>query len=163
MKIMVSAAGGDLDSRVSPVFGRAEYYILVDTEDGSYQSLENPASGQSSGAGIKAAQFVLNKNPEALIASNIGPNAFEVLSAGTLDCYEAIEGTVKEAVEAFQRNQLRPLGSANAPSHSGTAPANGGAESSQEQLEKLSRRLKELRGQVAEIIQQIDTLTKEQQ
>lgn len=162
MKIMVSSAGGAMNSRVSPVFGRAEYYILVDTEDGSIQSLENPASDQSSGAGIKAAQFVLEKNPEALIASNIGPNAFEVLTAGALECYEAIEGTVQEAVDAFGRNELRALGSANAPSHSGTAPPAGGAASGQEQLQQLSRRLKELRGQVAEIIQQIDLLTKEQ-
>lgn len=165
MKVIVSSSGSEMDSKVSPVFGRAEYYMLVDTEDDSHEPLKNPAAGQSSGAGIQAAQFVLKREPEVLIASNIGPNAFEVLSAGSLECFEAPDGTVREAIDAFGRGELRPLGSANASSHSGISGSRGtdAGGSAEEQLEALSKRLRELRGQVAEIVQQIDLLTKEQQ
>lgn len=165
MKVIVSSSGSDIDSPVSQVFGRAEYYILADTDDLTHEALENPATGQSSGAGVMAAQFVLEQAPGALISANIGPNAFQVLSAGSVECFAAPEGTVKEAVQAFARGELSSLSSPNARSHSGTA---GGTASDQprsgsgEDLEKLARQLRDLRSQVAEIIQQIDSLTKEQ-
>ncbi len=165
MKIIVSSSGREMNSPVSPVFGRAEYYILVNTEENSHEALENPAAGQSSGAGIQAAQFVLKREPEALIASNIGPNAFEVLSAGSVECFAAPEGTVREAVEAFGRGELKTIGSANARSHSGMSGSRGkdpAVTTGEDQLVQLAERLRELRGQVAEIVQQIDLLTKEQ-
>lgn len=165
MKVIVSSSGSDMDSSVSQVFGRAEYYILADTDDLSHEALENPATGQSSGAGVMAAQFVLEQAPGALISSNIGPNAFQVLSAGSVECFAAPDGTVKEAVEAFSRGELTSLSSPNARSHSGTAGRTGGHEprsGSGNDLERLAGQLRDLRGQVAEIVQQIDSLTKEQ-
>lgn len=165
MKVIVSSTGPEMGSEVSRVFGRAEYYLLVDTGDMSAQPLKNPATGQSSGAGIRAAQFVLEQKPEALISSNVGPNAFEVLSAGGVECYSAPPGSVKSAVEAFEKGTLESLSSANAGSHSGITGAgvsDGPADSSgEEQLEMLAKRLRELRGQVADIIDKIDQLTKE--
>lgn len=165
MKVIVSSTGRDMDSHVSQVFGRAEYYILADTEDLSHEPLENPATGQSSGAGVMAAQFVLEQSPQALISANIGPNAFQMLSAGSVECFAAPEGTVKEAVEAFARGELTSLSSPNARSHSGMAGRARGGEprtGSGDDLAKLAEQLRDLRGQVAEIVQQIDSLTKEQ-
>ena len=63
MKVIISSSGESIDSSISPVFGRTEYYLLVNTEDLTHESFVNPASSQSSGAGIQAAQFVLKKDP----------------------------------------------------------------------------------------------------
>ncbi|MCD4702073.1 MAG: NifB/NifX family molybdenum-iron cluster-binding protein [Candidatus Aegiribacteria sp.] len=166
MKVIVSSTGGSIDSSISTVFGRAEYYVLVDAEDFAHESFENPAVNQSSGAGIQAAQFVLKKNPGSVISSNIGPNAYEVLSAGSILCYTATGGTVREAVEAFNRGDLPMMGGANADSHSGMA-RNAGAPSKnsadeKDDLETLTARLRELRGQVAEILQKLDDIREEQ-
>lgn len=165
MKVIVSSSGSEMESTVSQVFGRAEYYILADTEDLSHEALKNPAASQSSGAGVMAAQFVLEQEPRALISSNIGPNAFQVLSAGSVECFAAPEGTVREAVEAFTRGELTSLSSPNARSHSGTAGRTISKESasgSRDELEELAEQLRDLRSQVAEIVQRIDNLTKEQ-
>lgn len=161
MKIIVSSSGNDMGSSVSGVFGRAPYFILVDTEDLLYEAFGNPAADLNSGAGIQAAQFIMGKKPEALISTNIGPNAFEVLEAGSVPCYQSVEGTVAETVEAFSCGDLRALGSANAESHSGTVDTDG-PENGSSELEELSARIETLRGQIAEIVDSIDRLTEEE-
>jgi predicted Fe-Mo cluster-binding NifX family protein len=162
MKVIVSSTGKSVDDPISTVFGRTEYYLLVDAEDFSHESFENPAINQSGGAGIQAAQFVLKKKPGAVISSSIGPNAYEVLSAGSVPCYTATGGTVRETVEAFNRGELPMMGAANADSHSGIAGnAAGHSESTaaqENELEMLSAKLRDLRGQIAEILQQLDRI-----
>ncbi len=162
MKVIVSSTGKGVDDTISTVFGRAEYYLLVDTDEFSSESFENPAVNQSSGAGIQAAQFVLKQNPESVISSSIGPNAYEVLTAGSIPCYTATGGTVRETVEAFNRGELPMMGAANADSHSGmarnTADLTNKAGGEENELEILSARLRDLRGQIAEILQQLDRI-----
>lgn len=165
MKVIVSSAGSEIESPVSPVFGRAPYYLLVDTEDMSSQSYSNPATAQSSGAGVEASQFVLEKKPDAVISSNIGPNAYRVLQAAEIPCFNVEEGTVKEAVEAYRKDELSLLGQANARSHSGMgggAPSrNPGRNPSDtgEDLQQLAEKLRDLRGQVAEILEQLNRIS----
>lgn len=165
MKVLVSSTGSEIESPVSPVFGRAPYYLLVDTEDMSSQSYINPATAQSSGAGVEASQFVLEKEPDVVISSNIGPNAYRVLQAAEVPCFNVEGGSVKEAVEAFSREELSLLGQANASSHSGMG---GGAPSrkprnnpsgDQDELQLLAERLRDLRGQVAEILDQLNRIS----
>ncbi len=162
MKVMVSSSGRTVDSSISTVFGRAEYYLLVDTDDLTHECFENPAVNQSGGAGIQAAQFVLEKGPGTVISSNIGPNAYEVLSAGSVPCYTTVGGTVRETVEAFNRGELTAMRAANAGSHSGmaqkTAIVPERDSDDEKELRKLSARLRDLRAQVAEILQQLDRI-----
>lgn len=166
MKVIVSSTGNDVDSVISPVFGRTKFYLLVNTEDFSFDSFENPAVTQSGGAGIQAAQFVLKKNPDAVLSSNIGPNAYEVLSAGSVSCYIAKGGTARETVEAFNGGDLQMMGTANAGSHAGMAGSSASqsekAAGENDDLEMLSARLRDLRGQVADILKQLDRIMEEQ-
>ncbi len=165
MKVIVSSSGVNVDSSISSVFGRAEYYLLVDTGDFSCESFENPAAGQASGAGIQAAQFVLKRNPGSVISASIGPNAYEVLSAGSVPCYTAAGGTVRETIEAFNQGELPMMGAANADSHAGrirnasepSEKAGGG----EDDLEMLTARLRDLRGQIADILQKLDRIGEE--
>lgn len=162
MKVMVSSTGPDIDSEVSPVFGRAEYYLMVDSEDLTFESFENPSLSQDSGAGIMAARFVLEKGPESLISSNIGPKAFDVLSAGSVKCFTAKGGTVGEAVESFVRGELRTVEGATAPSHTGI----GGrgvrktpeGKATGDDPEELVARLRQLRDQVGEIAGKLEEI-----
>lgn len=162
----MSSTGNSVDSLISPVFGRAKFYLLVNTEDFSFESFENPAVTQSGGAGIQAAQFVLKKNPDAVISSNVGPNAYEVLSAGSVSCYIAKNGTARETIEAFNGGDLKMMGAANAGSHAGMAGSSANPSESatgeKDDLEMLSARLRDLRGQVADILKQLDRIMEEQ-
>ena len=109
MKIAVSAQGPDLDSALSPVFGRCPYYILVDTDTMAFQAFPNAAMGAGGGAGIQAGQFVASQGAGAVITGNLGPNAFQVLQAAGLSVFTIQGGTVREAVEAYKAGKLQAV------------------------------------------------------
>ncbi len=101
MKVAVSASGVDLEAAVDPRFGRCPYYVVVDTDTMEFEAVQNSATGQASGAGIAAAQFVSQTGAQAVISGNIGPNAYQALSAGGIAIYTGASGSVREAVEAL--------------------------------------------------------------
>jgi predicted Fe-Mo cluster-binding NifX family protein len=121
MRVVVSAQGDTLDAPASPVFGRCPTYVFVDSETMEFEAVPNPAMNQGEGAGIQAAQFVLNRGAEALLTGNLGPNAFAVLQAAGVPGYLVPEGTVRQAVEALNVGKLRPLGDANVAAKAGAA------------------------------------------
>ena len=119
MKIVVPANGVNLDAPASPVFGRCSTYIFVDTETMHFEAVENPAVSASGGAGIQAAQFVIERGAQAVLTGNVGPNAFGVLRAASIHTYLFEGGTVREAIEAYKRGLLQSVGEANVAAHSG--------------------------------------------
>ena len=126
MKIVVTATGQGLDAPASPIFGRSAYFVLVDTESMDCESLSNPAVGASGGAGIQAAQFLSGHAVHAIVTGNVGPNAFQVLSAAQIPVYLTKGATVRQAVEAFAKGELSQTDSPSARSHSGTGGRGGG-------------------------------------
>ena len=52
MKIAVTSTGSDLDAQVDPRFGRAEYLLIVDTDNLEFQVIENPGTQAPGGAGV---------------------------------------------------------------------------------------------------------------
>lgn len=121
MKVAVSATGDGLDSAVSPVFGRCPFYLLVDTESMEWSAVANPAMGAAGGAGIQAAQFIVEQGVQALLTGNVGPNATDVLNAAGVAIYPVTQGTVREAVEAFRSGKLQDIGEATVPADTGKA------------------------------------------
>ena len=119
MKIVVSAQGDNLEAPASPVFGRCPTYVFVDTQTMKFEALPNPAMNQGGGAGIQAAQFVVEHGAQAVLSGNLGPNAFDVLEAAGIPGYLVVEGTVRQAVEAFKAQRLQPMGGANVAAHAG--------------------------------------------
>ena len=119
MKIAVSAEGSSLDAPVDPRFGRAAYFILVDSESGEVEALLNASASEGHGAGVQAAQFVVQQGVEAIIAGRIGPNAFQVIDASGIDVYTSQSGTVAENVAAFGAGQLSAQNGASGPAHAG--------------------------------------------
>ena len=118
MRIVVSAQGDTLDAPASPVFGRCPTYVFV-SETMQFEAVPNPAMNQGGGAGIQAAQFVVERGAQAVLTGNLGPNAFDVLEAAGIPSYLVPEGTVRQAVEAFRVGRVRPMGSANVAAHAG--------------------------------------------
>ena len=41
MKVAVSSSGGDLDAQIDPRFGRCAYFIIVETDDMSFEVFDN--------------------------------------------------------------------------------------------------------------------------
>ena len=87
MKVVVTATGEGLDAPTSPIFGRSQFLVLVETDTLECETLSNPAISASGGAGIQAAQFLTGHGVHALVTGNVGPNAFQVLSAANVPVY----------------------------------------------------------------------------
>ena len=125
MKIVVTAEGAGLDAPASRVFGRCQTYVFVETDSMEVENVENPAIDSPSGAGIEAAQFVVEQGAEAVVTGNVGPNAFSVLEASGVPVYLLQGGTVGEVVEAYKEGELAEAGGATGPAHAGMGRGGG--------------------------------------
>ncbi len=119
MKICITSEGKTLDSRVDPRFGRCQNFIFFDIDTGTLEALENTNAQFQGGAGIQSAQLVNSKDAKAVLTGNVGPNAFQTLSAAGIRIYTGVSGTVQEAVEAFKSGKLKITESPNAGSKFG--------------------------------------------
>jgi predicted Fe-Mo cluster-binding NifX family protein len=125
MKIAVTATAEGLDAGASPIFGRSQYIVLVDTDTLESETLPNPAISASGGAGIQAAQFLVGRGIQALVTGNVGPNAFQVLDAANTPVYLYHGDTVRGAVQAFTNGELTQATGPSARSHSGMGGGRG--------------------------------------
>ena len=103
MLILVGADGKNSESPVAKRFGHAEYFIVYDTVQESFESYENNDEGHNH----KNLEEFLDKGVEAFIVGNIGPHAFELINTPKSKIYLARQLTVKEAIDKFKKNELR--------------------------------------------------------
>jgi predicted Fe-Mo cluster-binding NifX family protein len=118
MKIAITTKGKDLDSKIDPRFGRAESFIIYDTKECKYEVIDNIQNVESQqGAGIQAAQNIVDKGANALITAHCGPKAFRVLSSAGVKIYVLGEGSVRTAIERFKNNKLQEMSDPNTEGH----------------------------------------------
>jgi predicted Fe-Mo cluster-binding NifX family protein len=116
MKLCVTSTGNSLDAKVDFHFGRAPYFLIVNTDTMEFDVVKNTTLAAGKGAGISAAQMILDKSAAAVLTGIIGPNAFDALRFAHVDIYEGLSGsdTVREAVEKFKKGEygqsLEPSG-----------------------------------------------------
>ncbi len=108
MKVAVSTQSSDLDSLVDPRFGRAAWFVIVDSESGKWTAVDNrPNAGAGGGAGVQAGTVVVDQGAEAVITGNVGPNAHKVLAAAGIEIYQAGNGTTaREALRSLNTHEL---------------------------------------------------------
>ncbi len=109
MKVAITSTGPTLDSPVDPRFGRAAYFIIVDTDTMEYQAFPNPAVNATGGAGTMAAQFVASQGAQAVVSGEVGPNALAALQAAGLQIITGMTGTVREVVERIRAGNFSYL------------------------------------------------------
>lgn len=108
-KIAVSSEGPTLDDRVDPRFGRAAGFVVVDLDTMETRYIDNGQSqAMSQGAGIHAAELVARAGVSCLLTGQVGPKAFQSLSAAGIKIGQKLEGlTVRQAVERFKSGEVQ--------------------------------------------------------
>ena len=119
MKIAVSSTDKDLDAEVDQRFGRCKYFLIVDLENMNFDVISNESIMASGGAGIKAAETVVNNGAEVLITGNIGPNAHKTLATGGVKIYTGAKGSIKDAIKSYKNNELNQTDNPNVGNHHG--------------------------------------------
>ena len=118
MKVAVTSQGQDMTSAVDPRFGRAKFFVLVDSETGQSSAHDNAQNvNAAQGAGIQAARNVIELGAEAVVTGNVGPKAFSALSAGGVKVYLGASGSVSEAIEQLGAERLECVSKANVDGH----------------------------------------------
>jgi predicted Fe-Mo cluster-binding NifX family protein len=118
MKIAVTSQGQELSSPVDPRFGRAKYFVVVDTDSGQSTAHDNSQNlNAAQGAGIQAGRNVAGLGVSAVITGNVGPKAFTTLEAAGVKICIGASGTVGEAVEAFKAGTLKSVEKPNVEGH----------------------------------------------
>lgn len=109
MKIAIPVDEKNLESTVCISFGRTPYFLIYNTENEVHTFLDNSAAASQGGAGIKAAQAVVDQSVNALLTPRCGENASEVLVEAGVTIYKTKGTSIKENIESFKQNGLSAL------------------------------------------------------
>ena len=116
MKICVSATSDNLDANIDSRFGRCPYFLIVDADTMEFEAILNDSLNAAHGAGIQAAQTVVNKGVDVVIS---GPNAFNVLSATGIKVVTGASGSVRDAVTEYKNGKLQEVNNPTVGGHFG--------------------------------------------
>ena len=97
MKIAIAVTSSEEDAQIAMRGARAPYYLLIDTESGLSEALNNPASQSERGAGPQAAEFLIGRGVSKVVAGDFGPKFRTALESGDIACVEKT-GSVSEVV-----------------------------------------------------------------
>lgn len=108
MKLLITCEDNDnqFKSKFDARFGRANYFAIVYTETGELEFISNSASDATAGAGVSAAQLVVDEHVDAVISGKIGPKALNGLKAGGIKVYYFNGDSIEEAVKEFRQDNL---------------------------------------------------------
>ena len=107
MKIVIPVEDNEIE--ICPSFGRTPLFLIYDTETKEKVFLDNSGIAVQGGAGIKAAQVVVDQHTEAMLAPRCGENAAKVLQAAGVKLYQSVGVSVDENIQAFVENRLSEL------------------------------------------------------
>ena len=110
MKIIITASSEDIYQPFNPRFGRADTFLLFDSDSKEWSPLANPASQSSGGAGPQAVEFISRMGGDVVISGRFGPKALTALQAAGVKAYTALTGTVSEVLEQYLNGQLKQAG-----------------------------------------------------
>jgi predicted Fe-Mo cluster-binding NifX family protein len=107
MKIAVSAQSDSIEAKVSEKFGRCPFFIIIDSETGSFEAVKNPGIDTQGGAGPEAVRTIAAKGAHVALTGHLGPNAQAAIDAAGI---KAITGmtetkTVRDTVESYLKDQ----------------------------------------------------------
>ena len=119
MKIAVTATEPTLDAMVDPRFGRCPVFLVIETDDLSYECVDNTNQDAAQGAGIQSASLLADQQVKHVLTGNCGPNAHQALSAAGVEVITGCAGAVRDVVEQFKAGQLTATDKPTVPGHSG--------------------------------------------
>jgi len=105
--ICITATADNLDSQVDPRFGRCRYFIIVNPDTLEFEAIRNPNFETASGAGIKSAQFIIDKDIKTILTGDIGPNALEVLREAGIQVITGISGRIEDVIREYKEDKGR--------------------------------------------------------
>jgi len=109
MKVLIPTNNTTIKDGICVSFGRAPHFMIVDLQSGEETFIQNEGATSGSGAGIKAAQLVVDSKVNAMITPRIGKNAADVISASGITIYKSESESVEDNLKLFSDEKLAVL------------------------------------------------------
>jgi predicted Fe-Mo cluster-binding NifX family protein len=119
MLIAVTSEEPLLDARIDGRFGRCQYFLIINTDDLSFEAVENRNAALGGGAGIQSAQMIAAKGVTHVFTGACGPNAYQVLSAAGIEVVTGCAGGVRDVINQFRQGSFTAAGGPNVADHYG--------------------------------------------
>ncbi len=101
-----------------PVSVRAQYIIIFDQNGAILEAVDNSQNlNAMRGAGIQAGKVLSDKKVDVLLTGHCGPNAFTTLKAAGIKVGIEQSGTVKDALDRFNRKEVKFADQPNVEAH----------------------------------------------
>jgi len=97
MKIAVASTGDKITDSVSPVTGRAEFYLIFEDKK-LIKTIKNPFQYGGGGAGFSVAQMLGNEGVKLIISGKFGPNVKMFCDQKSIKTKEVTDKSVEEAL-----------------------------------------------------------------
>ena len=118
-KICITAAGDTLTAMVDPRCGRARFFIIVNPDTLEFEAIANPNIDTTGGAGVQSAQLITDQGVAAVLTGNVGPNAYQALTAAGIEIMTGVSGTIHDAIAQYKQGIFKPSLKPNAVSKQG--------------------------------------------
>ena len=118
MKIAISAEGKNLDRILDSRFGRCEYFQIYNQEGSQLKVVENKGITAEGGAGIAAAQQIIDEEVDVVITGSLGPNAYNIIDKAKIKAFTCDNIAMEAVLKAFKNNELQEITYAG-PAHRG--------------------------------------------
>jgi predicted Fe-Mo cluster-binding NifX family protein len=109
MKIVMPVEDKSIESKICPSFGRTPYFLIYDTDKKDSIFLDNSAVASQGGAGIKAAQIIVDNKASALLTPRCGKNAADVIQGAGIQIYKIMNDSIQDNINAFSEGKLSLL------------------------------------------------------
>ncbi|MBK5253690.1 MAG: DUF134 domain-containing protein [Peptostreptococcaceae bacterium] len=96
------------ETKLSISFGRASFYMFYNVETEEFKFLENSAKDAEGGAGIKAAQTIIDNDVKIMLTPRCGKNATDVFE-GNVEVFKTTFDTALENIKAYKEGKLAKL------------------------------------------------------
>jgi predicted Fe-Mo cluster-binding NifX family protein len=106
MKVAIPVNERSMETNISQSFGRTPYFLIYDTETQDSIFIDNAAAVSQGGAGIKAAQAVVDSKADALITPRCGQNAAYVIKAANICIYKSLCDSIQENIQSLNHGKL---------------------------------------------------------
>ncbi|MBP2666344.1 MAG: dinitrogenase iron-molybdenum cofactor biosynthesis protein [Firmicutes bacterium] len=117
MKIAIPVNNKSMESTIASSFGRTPYFLIYDTETQTNAFFDNSAIASQGGAGIKAAQAIVDSGAGAVLVPQCGENAASVLKTANMKIYKTMNDSIKDNIVAFNAGTLSLLDAIHAGFH----------------------------------------------
>ncbi|MFW5790225.1 MAG: NifB/NifX family molybdenum-iron cluster-binding protein [Bacillota bacterium] len=97
----ITASGQGIEAELDKKFGRCKYIIIYDPATEKVTSYENKFLQQSSGVGVKTAEFIADKGVEKVLTFKVGPKAAQVLDKAGIETITGLKGQVKDIIDKY--------------------------------------------------------------